>query len=114
MLMDARTRRRRMASEANKNASNTSLTVAGISAVSIIFFAITVVYAIRSQGTVPNIFGAVGMILFIAAIICLVLGQSRYKMKNYNAWSRILGLVVPIIAVVLWGLLYLIGLVFAI
>lgn len=112
--MDARNRRRKLANESKKNASNTSYLVAGISAASIAYFVFSVVYGIESQGTTPKFVGAIGMLFFLGTIVCIVIGKKQFDMKNYNLLSRIVGIVVPIVSVSLWSLLYIVGLIFAI
>ena len=55
--MNNRHRRRKWATEANKNSSNASITVAVISAVAILFLIFAVIYAIESGGRIPNYVG---------------------------------------------------------
>ncbi len=111
--MNNRHRRRRWATESKKSPSNTSITVAIISGVAIIYLIVCIVLAINTGGDVPNFVGALGMVFFLATIPCFVIGRRRFKMNNYNLVSRIVGLVIPIIALAAWGLLYLFGLIFA-
>ena len=111
--MNRRNRRRRWASESKKNPSTTSIVVASVSGAAIIYLIVCIVLAINTGGEVPNYIGALGMIFFLATIPCVVVGRNRYKMNNYNFASRIVGIVIPIVAVAAWGLLYLFGLVFA-
>ena len=110
--MNNRHRRRRWASESKKNPSSTSITVAIISGVAIIYLIVCIVLAINTGGDVPNFVGALGMICFLATIPCVIIGRNRFKMTNYNLVSRLAGFVIPIVAVAAWGLLYLFGLIF--
>ena len=111
--MNRRHRRRKWATESKKNPSNTSIVVASVSGAAIIYLIVCIVITINTGGRIPNFVGALGMVFFLATIPCVVLGQKRYRMNNYNFASRIAGLVIPIIAVAAWGLLYLFGLIFA-
>ena len=111
--MNKRHRRRKWATESKKNPSTSSIVVASISAAAIIYLVVCITLAINTGGRVPNFIGALGMIFFLATIPCVVIGRKRYKMNNYNFASRIVGIVIPIVAVAAWGLLYLFGLIFA-
>ena len=111
--MANRHRRRKWATEANKNASNASIAVAVISVISIIFLIVAVVYAIESGGRIPNFMGALGMVFFLGMIPSVVIGRNQFKLQNFNFISRIIGLVIPKIALIAWGILYFFGLVFA-
>lgn len=111
--MANRHRRRKWVTESKKNASNASIAVAIVSAVAIVFLIISVVYAIESGGRIPNYMGALGMIFFLGTIPCVIIGRNQFKLSNFNFISRIIGLIVPIVALIAWGILYFFGLVFA-
>ena len=111
--MNNRHRRRKWATEANKNSSNASITVEVISAVAILFLIFAVIYAIESGGRIPNYVGGLGMVFFLATIPCVVIGRREFKQKNFNFISRIFGIAIPVIALVAWAILYFFGLVFA-
>lgn len=111
--MANRHRRRKWVTESKKNASNASIAVAIVSAVAIVFLIVSVVYAIESGGRIPNYMGALGMIFFLGTIPCVIIGRNQFKLSNFNFISRIFGLIVPIVALIAWGILYFFGLVFA-
>ncbi|MCR4611861.1 MAG: hypothetical protein K5644_08185 [Lachnospiraceae bacterium] len=111
--MNNRHRRRKWVTESKKNSSTTSITVAIISGVAIIYLLVCIILAINTGGEVPNFVGALGMLFFLGTIPCVVLGRNRFKMTNYNFISRFIGILIPAIAFAAWGLLYLFGLIFA-
>ena len=111
--MNKRHRRRRWATESKKNLSNTSIVVAAISGAALIYLIVCLVVTINTGGEIPNFMGALGMVFFLATIPCIVIGRNKYKMTNYNFMSRLVGIAIPIVAAVSWGILYILGLVFA-
>ncbi len=111
--MANRHRRRKWVTESKKNSSNASIAVAIVSAIAIVFLIVSVVYAIETGGRIPNYMGALGMVFFLGTIPCVVIGRNQFKLQNFNFVSRIAGVVIPSIALVAWGILYLFGLVFA-
>lgn len=111
--MNKRHRRRKRATESNKNFSTASIVVALISFVSVLFLIAAMIIAINTGGRTPRFIGALGMLFFLGSFVCIFIGRKRFKMNNYNLLSRILGFVVPIASAALWALLYLFGLVFA-
>ncbi len=111
--MNNRHRRRKRMTESKKNASNTSIIVACISGVAIIFLIVCMITAINTGGRVPNFMGAMGMIFFLGTIPCVVIGRGQFKLNNFNFASRLAGIAIPIVACAAWGILYLFGLIFA-
>ena len=65
MSANRRHRRRKWATESKKSPSNTSITVAIISGVAILFLAVCIFMTIYTGGRVPNYIGALGMIFFV-------------------------------------------------
>ena len=62
-----------------------------------------------SGGNTPALLGGLSIFALIAAIAALVMGLRARKNENFDKLFRILGVALPLIAVLLWAGLYLLG-----
>lgn len=92
--------------------SQSSFIAAGVSFAAIVVFVLEICLAAASLNKVGAIVAGIGVLLMIASIVCLVIGLREYRIDTFSKISRLLGFIVPIISLSLWGLLYIIGLIF--
>lgn len=108
---ERRRRRRRRYSEAVKPASQASYVVAIVSSLSIVYTIFIMVYSIIKAGEIGNVFGGLAFLFMIASAVSLFIGGREFRDQSRSQISRLVGLVIPATSVVIWIIIYGIGLV---
>ncbi|GEM_PF-1428236 len=106
-MMDKRRRRYRE----KKPMDLKSITVAAPAGVSILYFLICMGYAISADRNIPKILSAIGTIFFIASFVELFIGFSERKNDEASTWSRRIGIILPLISMLIWATLYILGII---
>ena len=89
--------------------STETIAAVGLSAAAIAVFVLFIALSAGSGGNTPALLGGLSIFALIAAIAALVMGLRARKNENFDKLFRILGVALPLIAVLLWAGLYLLG-----
>ena len=106
-------RRRRRYGESRRPNSVRSMVVAGVSAVSILIYIVFLLISVGSKGDTPNVLGGLAMLDMLIAFVCLFLGIKDFRDDSYNTTTRMIGLVLSILATLAWLVLYVAGMLMA-
>lgn len=93
-----------------KPQSLVSKAVAVISVVSIAVFGIMIAMAVRYNGETDNWFGGAAVLLLLLAFCCLAFAIREFRNLEYDIIFRAAGLGLGIVSSVLWGSIYILGL----
>ena len=80
--------------------------------VSFALFLLVIVESVINDGKITRILAGLGMIFFIVSIIEFYYGFREYKKDDYSTVSRRVGVILPLVSFLLWGALFVIGIVF--
>mgnify|MGYP000001777302 FL=1 len=98
-----------MRREKRKPVSTETIAAVGLSAAAIAVFVLFIALSAGSGGNTPALLGGLSIFALIAAIAAFVMGFRARKNENFDRLFRILGVALPLIAVLLWAGLYLLG-----
>lgn len=101
-------RRKRRYTE-KKPLSTGSIVEAVVALISIVMLVVLLFLIALSDGKGENLYGGLAVLGMLAALISLIRGYKLRKNENFEKISRLLGVIVPLIATVLWVLIYIIG-----
>jgi quinol-cytochrome oxidoreductase complex cytochrome b subunit len=79
--------------------------------VSFAFFLLVLFQSVRGDGHVGKLLPAIGMLFLLSSIVEFYYGFKELKKDEYSTWSRRIGVILPIISFLLWGSMFVIGLV---
>lgn len=98
-----------MRREKRKPVSTETIAAVGLSAVAIVIFAVFIALSAGSGGNTPTLLGGLSVFALIVSVVALVTGIRGRKNENFDKLFRVLGVALPLIAVLLWTGLYLLG-----
>ncbi|MBQ1547113.1 MAG: hypothetical protein IIZ61_01845 [Lachnospiraceae bacterium] len=107
-----RERRRHRKQEKKKPYSKKCIFLGGFSAFSIIAYIATLIYTVKLGGEIGKIIPGILMICFVLCAVFLFMGFKEFKKEsNFNQISKNVGLFVPLAAVVIFLVTYVVGLI---
>lgn len=92
-----------------KPLSTGSVVEAVVALISIVLLVVLLFVMAWSEGKGQNLYGGLAVLGMLAALISLIRGYKHCKNENFEKISRLLGVIVPLIATILWMLVYIIG-----
>ncbi len=102
-------RRRRRPVGSNRPEATGAYVIAGISLVSVITCVACVYLSMLSKGNTQNWLGGMGVLFIIVELVCVVVGSGIFRNTNFTLRSRLVGLLAPLPALVMWAGIYLVG-----
>ena len=107
----ANRRRRRNTTEPKKPFSTAAYASAGVAGASLVICLGTVLWSYALEGNTPRLAGGISMLAFLAALISFIVGARVFRNQTFNMKSRLMGLIIPSVAFVVWVSIYVAGLV---
>ena len=108
---DKRRKRRHRYSESVKPASQAAYVAAVVSGVSIVYTIAVMIFSVIRAGELANVYSGLAFLFMLASVVCLVVGIREFKDKTRSQKSRLAGLIVPLASVMIWVLIYGVGMV---
>lgn len=96
----------------NRPEARQGYVIGGISVFSIAMYCFCMYEAVVSGGNTANWIGGIGVLFIVAGAVCLTRGIYIFKNADYSMRSRIAALVPPIVSLVLWVHLYIMGMLY--
>ncbi|MCR5451251.1 MAG: hypothetical protein K6F00_01325 [Lachnospiraceae bacterium] len=87
-----------------------SLWTIGLSLLSGILFAVCIWITYNGAGKVPKLIVGLGTVGMFTAIASAVVGYKEFKKSDFLSVLRVLGMILPMIAAILWVFIYIYGL----
>lgn len=106
-MYDEKRRRRRYREK--KPVSSEAVLAVTLGAAAIAVFFIFLLISVQTGGNTSNLLGGLSIFAWIAAVISLVVGIRARSNENFDRWMRILGVLIPAAAVIIWAGLYFVG-----
>lgn len=107
---DDRRRYRRRRKESRTAGSTVAWIAALVAAVCVLLFFVATSISASNGGENGHLLGSLAMASFLGSLVCLYFGIREFRNVSYSTASRVVGLLVPIAAVILWGGTFAIGL----
>lgn len=104
-------RKRRNTSEPKKPFSTKAYAAAGVAGGSLVVCIGVLIWSVSMAGNTPPIAAGISMAALIAAVVSFFVGAGVFRNQSYNKQSRLMGLIVPTIAFMVWIGIYVAGLV---
>lgn len=108
-MRDERRRRRQRIHQKN-NRSNRSILMAVLGGLSIGAYLLIAYRAACLEGDSPHIMGAIAVFCMFLSLGSLYQGAREFRIKTYTRSSRLPGLLLPLLASLLWLGTYILGL----
>ena len=106
-------RRRNRYHEKKKPYATESIVALVAGGIALVLFFVFMLVAAATAGNVGKIVSAISVISLILAVVALFNGLSMRTNENFDKITRLAGIIVSAIAVTLWMLLYIVGIVVA-
>ncbi len=102
-------RKRRRNNEPQKPASVFSYVTGSAGVIALLLCALMIYSAAQSNGNTPSAFALIGVLCILGTLICTIFGIRLFRDDTHSFESRILGLMAPLIAFVVWMAVYIYG-----
>ena len=86
--------------------------IAAISAVSVLAYIFCMYMSVASGGNTANWIGGMGVLFIVAETVCLIAGIPVFKNADFTMRSRLVAILAPLFALLLWLVLYLVGMIY--
>ncbi|MBQ7677058.1 MAG: hypothetical protein IJT32_02370 [Lachnospiraceae bacterium] len=105
-------RRRHHPIGSNRPEAPAAYVIAAISAVSVMAYFFCMYVSFRSGGNTANWIGGMGVLFIFAGALCLAAGVPVFKNADFAMRSRLIALLTPLVSLVLWLHLYIVGMLY--
>ena len=104
-------RKRRNTAEPKKPFSTKAYVAAGVAGGSLVICVGILLWSVSVAGNTPPLAGGISFMTMLAAMVSFFVGAGIFRDQTYNKQSRLMGLIVPSFAFVVWISIYVAGLV---
>ena len=104
-------RKRRNTGEPKKPFSTKAYVAAGVAGGSLVVCVGVLLWSVSVAGNTPPLAGGISFLARLAAMGSFFVGAGIFRNQTYNRQSRLMGIIIPSIAFVVWIGIYVAGLV---